>query len=90
MRSSACWHELMSKTCAKFAPAGGNLSGQKGEKSMETKEVIATQVRLPSTLHEYIKNEATRLGIAQNALLVVLLDLGRRAWEADINLREKL
>ena len=48
-------------------------------------EVIATQVRLPSEIHAYIQAEAARLGIAQNAFLVVLLDRGRKVWEAQVS-----
>lgn len=50
------------------------------------KNSVATQIRLPAYLHDYIKQEAGRLGIAQNAVLVMLLDKGRKAWEADVSL----
>ena len=49
-------------------------------------KVVATQIRLPAEIHGYIQQEATRLGIAQNAFLVVLLDQGRKVWEAKVNL----
>ena len=52
-------------------------------------ESISTQIRLPSSIHEYIKEEAARLGIAQNAFLVILLEQGKRLWEADVNLHPK-
>lgn len=52
---------------------------------MENK-VIATQIRLPAEIHGYIQREAARLGIAQNAFLVILLDQGRKVWEAKVNL----
>lgn len=51
-----------------------------------TEKVVSTQIRLPVYLHEYIKQEAARLGIAQNSVLVMLLDKGRKVWEADIKL----
>lgn len=35
-------------------------------------EIISTQVRLPKEIHLYIKQEAERLGVAQNAFLLVL------------------
>ena len=38
------------------------------------REVVSTQIRLPAQMHEYIKQEADRMGIAQNAFLVILLD----------------
>ncbi len=49
-------------------------------------EAIPTQIRLPSGIHEYIKKESSRMGISQNAFLIVLLEQGKRLWEADINL----
>ena len=52
-------------------------------------EMIATQIRLPASMHEYIKQEADRMGIAQNAFLVILLEQGKKLWEADVtHLRE--
>lgn len=48
------------------------------------KEVVSTQIRLPYEIHEYIKKEADRMGIAQNAFLVILLEQGKKLWEADI------
>lgn len=47
---------------------------------------IQTQIRLPPGIHEYIKREATRMGIPQNTFLVILLEQGRKLWEADVNL----
>ncbi len=53
------------------------------------REIISTQVRLPARIHEYVKTEADRMGIAQNAFLVILLEQGRKLWEADVtHLRE--
>ena len=52
---------------------------------MCTKATVATQTRLPAEIHEYIKQEAARLGIAQNAMLVILLDRGRKLWEAEVS-----
>lgn len=49
-------------------------------------EYIPTQIRLPVGMHEYIKREATKMGIAQNAFLVVLLEQGKKLWEAQVNL----
>lgn len=50
----------------------------------EKKEIISTQIRLPAGIHEYIKQEADRMGIAQNAFLIILLEQGRKLWEADV------
>lgn len=53
------------------------------------KEIISTQIRLPAEIHEYIKREAERMGIAQNAFLIMLLYQGKKLWETDIiHLRE--
>lgn len=55
----------------------------------EDKRIVSTQIRLPAEIHEYIKQEADRMGIAQNAFLVILLEQGRKLWEADVtHLRE--
>lgn len=50
-------------------------------------DLVSTQIRLPSGIHEYIKKEASRMGISQNAFLVVLLDQGKKLWEAKPNLQ---
>ena len=50
-------------------------------------ESVSTQVRLSSDMHMYIMKEAARMGIAQNAFFVVLLEQGRKLWEAQVNLR---
>lgn len=55
----------------------------------DDKRVISTQIRLPSVMHEYIKQEADRMGIAQNAFLIILLEQGKKLWEADISIRPK-
>ncbi|MFG6367806.1 MAG: hypothetical protein K1W16_05175 [Lachnospiraceae bacterium] len=48
------------------------------------KNVVCTQIRLPAEIHEYIRKEADRMGIAQNAFLVILLEQGKKLWEADV------
>ena len=50
----------------------------------EKNKVIASQVRLPAEIHNYIKQEAERMGIAQNAFLIILLEQGRKLWEANV------
>lgn len=47
------------------------------------KEIISTQIRLPADIHNYIKQEAERLNMAQNSFLIVLLDRGRKLWESE-------
>lgn len=51
------------------------------------KETVSTQIRIPAQMHEYIKQESDRIGIAQNAFLVILLEQGKKLWEADVSLR---
>ena len=54
-------------------------------KNIENKnDIISTQIRLPSGIHEYIKQEAGRMGIAQNTFLIILLEQGKKLWEADV------
>lgn len=56
---------------------------EKSGKEMK-KEIISTQIRLPASIHNYIKQEAKRLGIPQNTFLIILLEQGRKIWEADV------
>ncbi len=49
--------------------------------------IVTTQVRLPAGIHEFIQQEAARMGIAQNAFLVILLEQGKKLWQADVTLR---
>ncbi|MCC8078757.1 MAG: hypothetical protein LIO57_01660 [Oscillospiraceae bacterium] len=53
-------------------------------------ETVATQIRLPSGIHEYIQREAARIGIAQNAFLVVLLEQGKKLWEAGVSVNREV
>lgn len=52
-------------------------------------EIIATQIRLPAGIHDYIKTEAARMGIANNAFLVILLQQGKKLWEASVTVSPK-
>lgn len=52
----------------------------------DNKKTVSTQIRLPEGIHNYIKQEADRMGIAMNAFLVILLEQGKRLWEADISI----
>ncbi len=58
------------------------LFGKEGT-TMKDK-IISTQIRLPVGIHEYIKQEADKMGIAQNAFLVILLEQGKKLWEANV------
>ena len=48
-------------------------------------KITSTQVRLSEEIHSYIQQEAGRLGIAQNAFLLVRLDRGRKLWEEEVS-----
>lgn len=48
---------------------------------------ISTQTRIPLEIYEYIKRESERMGISQNAFLVVLLEQGKKLWEAKVNIQ---
>lgn len=56
---------------------------------MKEKEIVSTQIRLPASIHKYIKQEAERLGIVQNAFLIVLLEQRRKLWESDVSIHPK-
>jgi len=44
-------------------------------------ETVNTQIRLPAGLHQYIQKEASRMGIANNAFLIMLCELGGKVWD---------
>lgn len=46
---------------------------------------INTQIRIPYNLNQYLQNEADRIGIAKNALLIILCELGGKVWEENKN-----
>lgn len=45
---------------------------------------VQTQVRIPAGMHDYIRQEAARMGITQNAFLVILLEQGKKLWETRV------
>ncbi len=49
-----------------------------------SKDIVCTQIRLPAGIHKYIQQEADKMGIAQNAFLIILLEQGKKLWEADV------
>lgn len=56
-------------------------------KEVETKDqkkVVPTQVRIPVGIHEYIQQESNRMGIPQNTFLIILLEQGRKLWDAKV------
>ncbi len=52
------------------------------------KNTISTQVRIPEETWEYITAEAARMGIAKNAMLVFLVEQGKRVMDAKVTLSE--
>ena len=46
--------------------------------NINKKEAVSTQIRLPADMHQYIKQEADRIGKAQNAYLIILLEQGNK------------
>lgn len=49
------------------------------------KNSISSQIRLSEDMHNYIRKEAERMSISQNAFLVILLENGKKLWEANIS-----
>ena len=48
-------------------------------------ESISTQIRLPVGIYEYIKEKSAEMGISQNSFLIILLNQGKKLWEAEVN-----
>lgn len=49
-------------------------------------KTVSTQIRLPDGMHQYIQEEAQRMGVAQNAFLIILLEQGKRMWQAQVSI----
>ena len=46
--------------------------------------IVSTQIRIPAEMNNYMQQESNRIGIAKNAFLLILLEQGRKLWEADV------
>ena len=46
-------------------------------------ESVNTQIRLSAELHQYIQTEASRIGITNNAFLIILCELGGKVWDSN-------
>lgn len=46
--------------------------------------ITATQIRLPEETYKYILQEAERVGISANAMMLVLMEQGRKVWNGTI------
>jgi len=45
---------------------------------------VNSQIRIPIDLYQYIQTESDRMGISQNAVMLMLMDMGRSLKEAPI------
>lgn len=45
---------------------------------------VNSQIRVPLDLYQYIQTESDRMGISQNAVMLMLMDMGRSLKEAPI------
>jgi hypothetical protein len=48
---------------------------------MEKERTINTQIRIPPDLYGYVQSNSERLCVSQNAFMMILMDLGRKAYE---------
>ena len=49
-------------------------------------EIKNTQIRIPAELSEYIREKSAQMGITQNAFMIILMEQGKKVWEAKVNL----
>lgn len=42
-----------------------------------------TQIRISESLYDFVQSKAIELGISQNAVMCILLDLGKNAYLSD-------
>ena len=45
-----------------------------------TENTVVTQIRLPAGLHEYIRKEASENALSLNAMMIVLMAIGRKIF----------
>ncbi len=57
---------------------------RKGGEMEERKNIINTSLRLTEERNNYIKEKANEIGISQNALINVLIDLGIKFYELNL------
>ena len=46
--------------------------------------MATTQIRLPAEMHQFIQQEAARTGVSQNALMLMLMELGKRVYDQPV------
>ena len=49
-------------------------------------ETVNTQIRLPEELHKFLKEEAARLKIPMNALMIMLMHYGMKAHISEVTM----
>lgn len=49
-----------------------------------TSYTVNSQIRIPFGLYQYIQAESDRMGVSQNAVMLMLMDMGRSLKEAPI------
>lgn len=60
------------------------MTGRKKGKTVSDIGIVSTQIRIPAEMNNYMQQESDRIGIAKNAFLLILLEQGRKLWEADV------
>lgn len=48
---------------------------------MSEDRTITTTLRIPKTKNDYLRQKADEIGVSQNSLILMLLDIGVRAYE---------
>ena len=43
--------------------------------------MVASQIRVPESLHSYIREESEKTGMSQNAVMLMLMSLGKKVNE---------
>lgn len=54
---------------------------------MKKQQTVTTSIRMAEATNEYIKNKSSEIGISQNAFTLILIELGKKAFEGspDVN-----
>jgi len=48
---------------------------------------ITTSIRLTEERNDYIKKKASEIGVSQNAFMALLIDLGVKMYEAQVDVK---
>lgn len=55
------------------------------KEKLPAREQVTTSIRLSEEMNNYIKAKAMEINISQNALMVVLIDLGIKLYESKVS-----